>query len=149
MFIVDLRYGWIVIAIDLLAIGLSLWKLNKNKTSSNALRTGAFLLIVGLVLSLLSNLFRENLRPITDQLVTYLSNFSLITAGVGANLIASSMLITDPPASGKVASGGGAGTSGVGQITNQPPTPLQSPAVAPGTQSIPAIQTPSPASGRP
>ena len=125
---------------------ISLAILNQKKTSSAALWNGAFLLAFGLADSLLANLFRHNTLAITDQLATYLSNFSLVTAGLGANLIASSTLISDPPSATSNVSSGGQSKSNAAQppmLSGLPtttqhlsPAPVVSQQLAPSNHAI-------------
>jgi hypothetical protein len=137
----DFKWGWIVICIDLLVLGVVFFRLNKNKTSSEALRCGVALIVTGLVFSLLANFFRSSNWVVAEHLITYLSNFSLIIAGIGGNLIAASMLMVD----------GAAASQGFSGVVATPVLPIpqpnltanqvHSPAVVLGTTPTPQAQT--------
>lgn len=90
-----IEYGYWIAIVDLIFIGIAIYFVSKKSVSTarRSLVCGLMLLIVGLGASLYVNFFRGSDAALTAQLQSFLSNFSLITAGVGGNLIAASAVM--------------------------------------------------------
>lgn len=84
---------WVIFA-DLLAIGCSVYFVSLKPNERRMLHAGLGLVLFGVVASLQVNYFQDKgEKELTAQLQTFLSNFCLVTASVGGNLIAAAAVV--------------------------------------------------------